>query len=499
MLDVLGVAMFRFVIYTMLLGLCKGELLCDDFSCFFGGVCNFTSPTDSHCACPEMTCNSGMPDVEVCGDDDVTYANYCDLERRRCLTQRTIYIQSVGACEAVGTCTTKYDCMPNAECLRGECICIECPDVSARRVYYNGRPGHGRTSRLVKRSSVCGTDGVTYASPCHLRYVACKKEIPLEILRRGVCRHDRRSVATSGRALTDVELLDTRVSSRSNIQLVNCSIIKFNHCVSRRHPRLYYMGEYEITGQTHLNASVYALRTPGSVNPSSESQLFDYPVFLSRFKASRQKPGGWLVGSKIGSRKGWLGVSDPALNPKDVTGKWRSTTKGSQRSWRAEPTISVECKKLNEETEPACEDHFNLNLPLKSNWQRSYPRKPIYVLKFIRVTKKGNYRPRRKFTLQISTTSKWRRFSAYQIKITTERDSCGVPMLADRKSKSTHTQHCGGKVLFHKNKSKKMLRQKIRFKAPFDGCVWFRVSVVSVKRFMYEDDNLVRKICAKHR
>lgn len=98
------------------------------------------------CVAPALgreACDFGCPDewAPVCGSDDVTYANACELDRADCLSD--------------GGVTEAYD---------GECR-AECPEEWA---------------------PVCGTDGVTRANLCFLE-LAATEDNDLQLAYPGEC------------------------------------------------------------------------------------------------------------------------------------------------------------------------------------------------------------------------------------------------------------------------------------------------------------------------
>lgn len=67
---------------------------------------------------------------------------------------------------------TQIKCHANEDCLvdrRGEPVCV-CPSVCP-----------------VQNEPVCGNNGVTYASLCHLRRVACNSKQQTTVLHKGSC------------------------------------------------------------------------------------------------------------------------------------------------------------------------------------------------------------------------------------------------------------------------------------------------------------------------
>ncbi|XP_076065553.1 agrin-like isoform X2 [Oratosquilla oratoria] len=140
---------------------------CDGLSCLPGEECNIDIHGVAQCQCPP-TCELVMR--PVCGSDGVTYDNSCQLRRAVCTKQQNIRLLYVGACGENGPCS-EYDCGHGAVCIakHGRPIC-ECPQCPA--VY----------------DQVCGTDGISYDSECHLNAHACHAHKNLTMRHKGKCR-----------------------------------------------------------------------------------------------------------------------------------------------------------------------------------------------------------------------------------------------------------------------------------------------------------------------
>ncbi|PIK58824.1 Agrin [Apostichopus japonicus] len=108
-------------------------------------------------------CRRSMEKGPVCATDDRTYRNECAFWQVACRSQEYISIVHKGVCgqdHAPSPMTTVSPILP-AMCLS---TC---------------KPGY---------AFVCGTDGTTYMSDCHLKKLACRADIVISIRHRGVCQ-----------------------------------------------------------------------------------------------------------------------------------------------------------------------------------------------------------------------------------------------------------------------------------------------------------------------
>lgn len=63
-------------------------------------------------------------------------------------------------------------CRHGARCEHGRCVCPQqCPSKT---------PGE----------TVCGSDGQTYRSECHMRLAACQRSEDIDVVSRAPCEHD---------------------------------------------------------------------------------------------------------------------------------------------------------------------------------------------------------------------------------------------------------------------------------------------------------------------
>ncbi|XP_066528464.1 agrin [Hoplias malabaricus] len=179
---------------------CRGKL------CGFGAVCerDAADPSKGDCVCKKVTCPSVV--APVCGSDSSTYSNECELEKAQCSMQRRIKVMRKGpcvsdpsaedaeeeeqprtrACVKAGAGVTGAIFVPDlnapSPCLKktcefggtcvvknGEAVC-ECPDACPQA-----------------QDPVCGSDGHTYNSQCHMRAMGCALQKDINISHKGPC------------------------------------------------------------------------------------------------------------------------------------------------------------------------------------------------------------------------------------------------------------------------------------------------------------------------
>ncbi|XP_046630402.1 follistatin-A isoform X2 [Neodiprion virginianus] len=145
---------------------------------------------------PRCVCNSdckaprggGGP---VCGTDGRSYRSLCRLKKRACRKDsHDLAVAYNGHCQS--SCTG-VRCGPGRSCLLDQNLsphCVKCarrcpaPSVQGR----HGLPGIHEALQAAGNRPVCGADGNTYKSACHLRLAACRAGRAIPIAYKGRCK-----------------------------------------------------------------------------------------------------------------------------------------------------------------------------------------------------------------------------------------------------------------------------------------------------------------------
>ncbi|XP_041328624.1 agrin-like, partial [Pyrgilauda ruficollis] len=128
--------------------------------CQFGAICEAES---GRCVCPTECVPSAQP---VCGTDGNTYGSECELHVRACTQQKNILVAAQGHCKSCGSSVCSF----GSRCVGGQCLCPRC--------------------ERQPPAPVCGTDGVTYHSPCELQGASCQLQKSIEVARMGPCEDE---------------------------------------------------------------------------------------------------------------------------------------------------------------------------------------------------------------------------------------------------------------------------------------------------------------------
>uniref|UniRef100_A0A0P6FGP9 Agrin n=1 Tax=Daphnia magna TaxID=35525 RepID=A0A0P6FGP9_9CRUS len=144
---------------------------CADLKCPPGAKCIAAADASSaSCQCPTKCSSYGdsVGSRPVCGADGKDYPNTCELHKSSCLANRRIDVKFQGACDP--------------------CASIECLSTSVC-VLDSERKPHCRCGDTCPSDfqPVCGSDGRSYSSQCHLMQEACRSQRQLRILYKGLC------------------------------------------------------------------------------------------------------------------------------------------------------------------------------------------------------------------------------------------------------------------------------------------------------------------------
>ncbi|XP_065168062.1 follistatin isoform X1 [Atheta coriaria] len=115
------------------------------------------------------------PKGAVCGTDGRSYRNVCRLKKRACRRRNSnLSIAYYGFCQS--SCDN-IKCPSGKHCLLDQNLSPHC--VKCTRKCPAANP---------VRRRVCGADGITYPSTCHLREKACRHGAAIPVAYKGACR-----------------------------------------------------------------------------------------------------------------------------------------------------------------------------------------------------------------------------------------------------------------------------------------------------------------------
>ncbi|XP_064446268.1 agrin isoform X5 [Mirounga angustirostris] len=148
-------------------GRCQPQDQCADV-CRFGAVC-LSRRGRARCSCDRVVCDGAYR--PVCALDGHTYDSDCWRQRAECQQQRAVPAKHQGLCDQPLSPCLGVQCPFGASCAvkngEAECVCLQ----ACSGVY----------------DPVCGSDGVTYGSPCELEATACALGREIRVARRGPC------------------------------------------------------------------------------------------------------------------------------------------------------------------------------------------------------------------------------------------------------------------------------------------------------------------------
>ncbi|KAL1502140.1 hypothetical protein ABEB36_007329 [Hypothenemus hampei] len=131
------------------------------------------------CVCsPSCKENRKKPKGPLCGTDGRTYKNWCRIKKKSCKQKlHNLSVSYYGVCQS--SCD-KIRCSDNKTCLLDQNLTPHCIHCSKKKCPLG----------LKHRQQVCGSDGLTYKSACHLRDAACHAGKAIPIAYKGSCKEN---------------------------------------------------------------------------------------------------------------------------------------------------------------------------------------------------------------------------------------------------------------------------------------------------------------------
>ncbi|TRY72500.1 hypothetical protein TCAL_00311 [Tigriopus californicus] len=150
------------------IGICDSNGPCSKRTCNHHSIC-VESEDLAFCECPKCA----EEYAPVCGSDGSTYHNVCKLQRAACQQETSIVVVEQGPCTGCANKTCDLYAVCHGDGF-GNGLC-QCP-TSCEQI-----PNADDTEQ------VCGTDGQTYPSECHLKMEACQKQQFIVVANYGSC------------------------------------------------------------------------------------------------------------------------------------------------------------------------------------------------------------------------------------------------------------------------------------------------------------------------
>ncbi|KAL1116864.1 hypothetical protein AAG570_005333 [Ranatra chinensis] len=211
---------------------------CSDTVCGGGEVCQVGEGRIARCSCGEMCPLELSP---VCASDGKTYANECHLRMEACRSRRPLQLIYRGHCHSgVNPCRS-------VECREGEHCVIDRTGIASCQCDY-------RCEHVVR--PVCGSDGTTYDSECHLKKSACLNQTRVRVSYSGFCNaegvcssytcdHGATCVERAGRAVCECPQCPAEFSpvcGSDGVSYGNECKLRLQACLHSRHITVLYTG-----------------------------------------------------------------------------------------------------------------------------------------------------------------------------------------------------------------------------------------------------------------
>ncbi|XP_065216145.1 follistatin-like [Planococcus citri] len=148
---------------------------CESLQCEVGKKCVVKQDRPTCICAPKCKHQKNTKKGPVCGTDARTYKSLCRLKKRACRTNdQTLNVNYYGLCQS--SCQN-VKCPADKSCVQDQNLnahCVKCNFCS------NRTPSNPRR--------VCGIDGITYRSACHLRQISCLNGRSITTAYEGRCK-----------------------------------------------------------------------------------------------------------------------------------------------------------------------------------------------------------------------------------------------------------------------------------------------------------------------
>uniref|UniRef100_A0A4W3IFF2 Follistatin-like n=1 Tax=Callorhinchus milii TaxID=7868 RepID=A0A4W3IFF2_CALMI len=157
---------------------------CEDVDCGLGKICKLNKHAKPTCICAP-DCSNVTKRVPVCGTDGKIYSDECALLMAKCRGLPELEVQYQGECKksctqvlCPGSSMCVVDQTNSAHCVM--CRVIPCPEPLS--------PGQ----------ALCGNNGLTYPSVCHLRRATCLLGKSIGVAHYGRCNSSEEDIKERG-------------------------------------------------------------------------------------------------------------------------------------------------------------------------------------------------------------------------------------------------------------------------------------------------------------
>ncbi|CAF4806849.1 unnamed protein product [Rotaria sp. Silwood1] len=141
---------------------------CKALICFNGKTCMIEDGIGV-CRC---LFNCSLEENKICGSNGIFYRNLCEMERDRCIKEENI------------TPIDSSYCMPL-------CDTLQCPHGQCKQQYNGQVECECQLCSAIYsyQDIICGNNGITYSSQCHLEYDACTGRKDIKPIHMGQCNN----------------------------------------------------------------------------------------------------------------------------------------------------------------------------------------------------------------------------------------------------------------------------------------------------------------------